>query len=147
MIEFLILLGVGYFVGQHYEKKHYTSIEERELKVQKLPVLAGDFKIKQTDVEVQLMMGNVVIASDYFKTFVSGLRSLIGGRMKNYENMIDRGRRESLLRLKEQAQAWGADKVVNLRIETSNINGTGQGLPSMEVICYGTAVRPIKHGV
>ncbi|MEL6500540.1 MAG: heavy metal-binding domain-containing protein, partial [Cyanobacteria bacterium J06623_1] len=75
--------------------------------------------------------------------FASSLRNLIGGRMIVYESLLDRGRREALLRMKEQAIGWGATQVVNVRLETSNIGNqtSGKGLVAIEVIAYGTAIR------
>ena len=91
--------------------------------------------------EAQVLVGSVVISHDYFKRFLSRLRKIFGGRIRSYETLLDRGRREAVLRLKEQAA--GADIVLNLRIATSLIASTRgkQGLGAVEVIAYGTAVR------
>ena len=42
-----------------------------------------------------LVMGEVVIASDYFKTFVASLRNIVGGEVKAYQTMLSRARREA----------------------------------------------------
>ncbi|MEM1369851.1 MAG: heavy metal-binding domain-containing protein [Cyanobacteria bacterium P01_H01_bin.15] len=56
--------------------------------------------------------------------------------------MVDRGRREALLRMKAEAMEWGASQIVNVRFETSNIGGqTGGGLAAVEIMAYGTAIR------
>ena len=65
--------------------------------------------------EAALFLGSVVVSADYFKMFASALRSLVGGRVIVYESVLDRGRREAILRMKEQAIAWGATQVVNVR--------------------------------
>ncbi|MEA5470563.1 YbjQ family protein [Spirulina sp. 06S082] len=70
------------------------------------------------------------------------MTELSGGRVTVYETLLDRARRESLLRLKEEAIAWGATQVLNVRYETATIgNSSKQGVASLEVIVYGTAIR------
>ena len=56
---------------------------------------------------------------DYFKRFLAGLRNIFGGTVRSYESLIDRARREAVLRMKEMA--GDASVIVNVRIETSNI--------------------------
>lgn len=143
IIVFFILLGVGFFVGKQREAKHYASIKEREKKTLHVPVV--NFGAKQAlphAHETKLFAGSVVVANDYFKTVAAGLRNLVGGRMVVYESLVDRGRREALLRLKEEAIEWGASQVVNVRFETSNIGGQSkQGLSAVEIMAYGTGIR------
>ncbi|NEO97912.1 MAG: YbjQ family protein [Symploca sp. SIO2E9] len=136
---FLSLLALGYFCGLYFEKKHYQSLKERERQTHHLPMVT--FGAKQTIPEAReaaLFIGSVVIAADYFKTFASSLKNLFGGRMVLYEGLLERGRREAVLRMKEQAIAWGATQVVNVRMETSNIGTNKNGI---EVIVYGTGIR------
>lgn len=139
----LMLLTVGFFSGVYVEKKHYESIKERER--QTLHVPAVTFGAKQSlpeALDAQMFVGSVVISSDYFKNFVLTLRNLVGGRVVVYESLLDRGRREALLRMKEEAIAWGATQVLNVRFETSTIGGNAnKGVVSIEVIAYGTGIR------
>ncbi|MEL6787788.1 MAG: heavy metal-binding domain-containing protein [Cyanobacteria bacterium J06607_15] len=147
MIEiavFLVLLSIGYFVGNSLEQKHFKDIKQRERQTLHIPMVT--FGAKQEIPEAQeaaLFLGSVVVSADYFKMFASSLRNLVGGRMVVYESLLDRGRREALLRMKEQAIGWGATQVVNVRLETSNIGNqtSGKGLVAIEVIAYGTAIR------
>ena len=89
------------------------------------------------------MTGNVVVSVDYFKRFLAGLRALVGGRIRSYESLVDRARREAILRMKEQAMERGAIVVTAVRIETSSISkGQGQAIGSIEVLAYGTAIAP-----
>ena len=46
----------------------------------------------------------VVISLDHFKRFLAGLRALVGGRIRSYETLLDRARREALMRMKEAAR-------------------------------------------
>lgn len=93
--------------------------------------------------QTQLVSGSVVISIDFFKKFVAGLRSLFGGRLKAYESLLDRARREAILRMKESALQNNARVIINVRIETASINknsGRRQGVGSVEVVAYGTAI-------
>lgn len=146
MEQLIFLFGlttIGFFVGRHLEGKHYESIKAREQQTLHVPMM--NFGAKQ-DLphahEAQLFVGSVVVANDYFKTLTSALRNLVGGRILVYESLVDRGRREALLRMKEEAIEWGASQIVNIRFETSNIGGqTGGGLAAVEIMAYGTAIR------
>jgi uncharacterized protein YbjQ (UPF0145 family) len=91
-----------------------------------------------------LVTGSVVISVDYFKRFLASLRTLIGGRVTSYESLLDRARREAILRMKEEASKLGADKVFNIKLETSSISKSAKGkVGSIEVLAYGTALIPV----
>lgn len=135
LIYLIILIGVGYFIGTQVEKKHYKSIEEREAKLLYLPVVSSENLLGEKVVnEASLVYGNAVISTDYFKLILAGLRNLVGGEVSAFETLLDRARREAILRLKEKAN--GADIILNLRVETCQISQAG----SVEVLAYGTAV-------
>lgn len=141
--SFLVLMAVGYFFGSHAEKKHYKSIQERELNLILLPAVTAKRMLDpEKTVETAVMVhGSAVISVDYFKRFFAGLRNLIGGNVVSYETLIDRARREAMLRMKEMAGE--ADIILNMRLQTSNI-GTSMrqkgGIACLEVIAYGTAI-------
>ncbi|MEO0541140.1 MAG: heavy metal-binding domain-containing protein [Cyanobacteria bacterium P01_A01_bin.105] len=143
ILVFLILLGIGYFVGDHFEKKHYADIKKREKKTLHVPIMSWGCKQDMPYAhEAQLFTGSIVVANDYFKTFSASLRNLVGGRVTVYETLLDRGRREAMLRMKEEAMAWGASQIVNVRFETANIAGQTQGgMGVVEVMVYGTGIR------
>jgi uncharacterized protein YbjQ (UPF0145 family) len=135
----LLLLLVGYVVGRILEKRHYASIRQRERELKSIVALTTRFPPQGVALEkFNLVSGAVVVSSDYFKTFVAGFRNLFGGRFRGYETLLDRARREALLRLKAQAKAQGSQLVLGVRYQTSTISGSAT--PSMEVIAYGTAV-------
>ncbi len=143
---FLSLLALGYFFGQYYERKHYKSILKREKETLHVPLLT----LKSTPngltrCNAALVTGSVVVSVDYFKRFLAGLRAIVGGRIKSYESLIDRARREAILRMKEQAIDSGAIVVTNVRVETSSISkGRRKAIGSIEVLAYGTAISPYR---
>lgn len=149
LITFLTLMVLGYGFGQYAERNHYRSILEREKQFR------GEVLVFQTGIpptqepgqdqsqnqRVQLVMGSVVISVDYFKRFLAGLRSIFGGRVKSYESLLDRARREAILRMQQQASELGAGMVINLRMETASISkGEQKTVGSVEVLAYGTAI-------
>lgn len=144
LVLFLVLLSIGFFVGRILEQKHFNSIRQRERESKNILVFAARFppNLAQPQ-DCTLVCGQVVISSDYFKQFVAGLRSLVGGRFRGYESLFDRARREAVLRMKDEARNKGYKMIVNVRFETTSLTGGRQGaLPSFEVVAYGTAVRP-----
>ena len=91
-----------------------------------------------------MVRGQVVVSVDYFKRFLAALRAIVGGRVKSYESLLDRSRREAILRMKEQAIQGGYDHVINVRLETSRLAGTrrnGKGTAGLEVLAFGTALK------
>ena len=139
---FLALLALGYFFGRMAEKKHYRSIGEREEKLRKLPSCNWKTPLPmQGEVQnVELVSGSIVVSIDYFKRFLAGLRKLFGGRITSYETLLDRARREAILRMKERCP--NASQIINVRIETASIsqNAKKGSIGSVEVVAYGTAL-------
>lgn len=146
LILFLTLLALGYGFGQYAEMRHYRSILAREQQLNSLPAVAS--RIPPTDgiYDQQLVSGSVVVSVDYFKRFLATLRNLFGGRVTSYETLLDRARREALLRMKAQAQALGATLVFNVKYETASISkGRGNTIGSVEILVYGTALTPLRN--
>ena len=146
LIVFIVLLTLGYVAGRVAESRHYRSIEARERELLRLPVVTMKNALdKQKEViRVKLVAGNVVVSVDYFKRFLASLRNLFGGRVTSYESLLDRARREAILRMKEAAK--GADIIMNLRIETSSISkGAKKTIGSVETLAYGTAITYSKN--
>jgi len=142
LLFFITLISVGYVVGTLAEKLHYRSILEREKTYLHVPAVTmetvhyPDEKIRSAE----LVYGSAVISIDYFKRFLASLRNIFGGTVKSYESLIDRARREAILRMKEMA--GNATVIVNVRIETSTIGrkANKKGVGCLEAIAYGTAL-------
>jgi uncharacterized protein YbjQ (UPF0145 family) len=135
------LIALGYFAGRHAERKHYESIQQREAQFLQLPAVpTRQWDADRAVADARMVSASVVISADYFKRLLAQLRNIIGGRMRSYESLLDRARREAVLRLKEQCP--GASIIVNLRLETSSIGSTRRqnGISCVEVVAYGTAI-------
>lgn len=139
LIGFLLLVLVGYIFGRTAEKRHLKSLVKREKAANALPAIASRYPADDQAYDQRLVSGNVVVASDYFKNFLAGLINLFGGRVTPFESLVDRARREALLRMKSRAEAEGAAYVFNVKFETMRVAN------AVEVLAYGTALIPAAH--
>ena len=141
----IILLIVTYNIGSYIEKKHFKNIQQREIALIKKPIIsygAKKWTTKREIKKIEMVTGEVVISGDYFKNFVANLKNFFGGNLTSFESIMDRARREALLRMREKAKK--AYIIVNTRIETIMLDEDDvqckNGIPKCAVIAYGTAV-------
>jgi uncharacterized protein YbjQ (UPF0145 family) len=146
-IQILFVVGpllFFYAIGNHLEKKHYASIRERESRLLELPTTTfSTIPDEWAHLKPTLVTGSVVVSLDYFKRFVAGLRGLVGGRIGAYETLLDRARREAILRMKREAPLKGAKAIINVRLETSRLASAaagGKGTAGVEILAFGTAL-------
>lgn len=137
----IAFLVICYFTGRTREKRHYKSIREREVKLYKQPHInfSKNVNISQPVKNAQLVSASVVIGCDYFKVFLASLRNIFGGNVSAYESVLDRGRREAILRIRESAYRMNADLVMNIKIETVMLSE--QTMSQVCITAYGTAVE------
>jgi uncharacterized protein YbjQ (UPF0145 family) len=143
IIIFVGLIFVGYLAGRTNENRHYKKIRAEEIRFQNLPVFpTAPSEVMEKAQGGVLVTGNVVIAMDYFKRIAGALRKLFGGRIQVYETLLDRARREAILRMKKHAVQARGKVIVNMRLETSTIGTTqrNKNSGSIEVLAYGTAL-------
>jgi len=84
---------------------------------------------------VGLVRGNTIRARHVGRDIMAGLRTLVGGEIKDYTVMLDQARDQAISRMIKQAEELGADAVVGVRFTTSQ---TMQG--AAEILAFGTAV-------
>jgi uncharacterized protein YbjQ (UPF0145 family) len=154
LILFMIPLSiflVGALWGRRVEKKHFAELGRRELLFADFPIHSWRKMPDGLDaLRSDLVTGAVVISEDAGKRFLARLKNLRGGNIKSYETLLDRGRREACLRMLEQAKSQGADAIVNVRYETSDLTSQKDGQASpigIEVMVFGTAVHLRKAQV
>lgn len=145
-VPLFLLLFCGLFVGGITERRHLASLERREEALARAGVRLSNLCLVPDAGRVsdaQLVMGQVVIATDYFKSFATALRNLVGGEMRAAQSLMTRGRREALVRLMEAAQRRGCNEVYNVRFDFSNISQMqgNRGAMQVEVHAWATAVR------
>ena len=144
LLIFLFLVCLGYGAGSFAERHHYRSIELREKEFVGLPVVTMEEGFEDAQVSAsEMVSGSVVISIDYFKRLLAILRNIFGGRVSSYESLVDRARREAILRMKDQAYRMDADIIINMRLETMTIGRSANAkrrVGSVEAIAYGTAL-------
>ena len=138
----IVLALIGLIAGRLTERRHYASIRARERELAPVLVFAIRFPPPAlTPPAMALVTGSAVIADDYFKGLVAGLYNFFGGRMRIYESLVDRARREAVLRMKAEARRSGAGMIVNVKFQTFAIPGRQPGsVRAVEVLAYGTAL-------
>jgi uncharacterized protein YbjQ (UPF0145 family) len=83
-----------------------------------------------------LVQGSTVRSKHVGRDLLAGLKNFVGGELRAYTELLNESRNEALERMVAQAQATGANAVVNIRFSTSNI-----AAGAAEVMAYGTAVQ------
>jgi Uncharacterized conserved protein len=87
-----------------------------------------------------VVFGNTVRAKNIGKDITAGLKSLVGGELQEYTDMLADARTEAYNRMVNAARDLGADAVVNIRFTTSQTMGA-----AAELLAYGTAVRLVSR--
>ncbi len=91
---------------------------------------------RETIEALGLVRGSTVRAKWFGKDIIAGLRNIIGGEVKEYTEMLEDAREQSINRMVADAERLGADAVVNVRFVTSHITQAAS-----ELLVYGTAVK------
>ncbi|OTG78008.1 metal-binding protein [Acinetobacter sp. ANC 5054] len=136
VLIFVVLFCIGWGFGRHAEQKHLKELEAQEKRLSHIRI--DNNRFKTTDRPGQLVSSNVVISHDYFKYVIANIQNFFGGRLTSYESVVERARREAVVRLKQEAENMGATQIMGLRLSTTELGMQG-GM--VEVFAYGTAIR------
>jgi uncharacterized protein YbjQ (UPF0145 family) len=146
----LAVLALGFFVGGAVERSHLRALRRRELSARHVLATTGRrLPAGLAPLDAGLVSGSVVISVDAWKRFRAGLRALFGGRVRAYETLLERARREAVVRMKEQAKERGYQAVVHVRLATSRIASgerDARRTTGVEVLAVGTGVRLAQAG-
>lgn len=85
---------------------------------------------------LKIVKGNVVMSKNMGKDIMAGLKTLVGGEIVGYTEMLNQARQIAVKRMVDEAEKLGADAVINIRYASSSVM---QG--AAEIIAYGTAVK------
>ena len=85
---------------------------------------------------IQLVKGSIVFSKNVVRDVFAGLKTIVGGEIKGYSEMMSEARQKATERMIQEATSIGADAIVNVRYSTSNLMAS-----AAEIIAYGTAVR------
>ena len=80
--------------------------------------------------------GTIVQSKNFGRDFMAGLKTLVGGEIKGYTEMLNEARQIATKRMVDEAESLGADAIIGIRYGSSAVM---QG--AAEIVAYGTAVK------
>ena len=139
----LPLVVFGLIIGRTVEKRHIRRLDEFDAEHE-------DFLITQlksfpmavySDQPSSLVVAEVVIASDYLKSWFAKWRNLFGGELRSFQTLQTRAKREVMQRLIKSAMEQGYNAICNVRIESADVGGATaeRQTPMAAVIATATA--------
>lgn len=139
LLQAVVIGATGWLVAALAERRHVAAMTARERDLAEVHITASkSFPPAERD-HTMMLVGSVVITHDYWRTLVIFIRTLLGGNIQPYERLVQRGRREALIRLKEEAHLRGMDRVVNVRFLGNRISAGP--LKAVEMVAFGTGIR------
>ena len=136
IVIFAILFSVGFGFGRYNERKHLQYLDKQEQRLAYIRV--NNSRFIESTFPGHMISSNVVISHDYFKYAIANVQNMLGGRLTSYESVVERARREAIIRLKLEAEKIGADQIMGIRLSTTELGMQG-GM--VEVFAYGTAIQ------
>jgi len=143
----VVVIVIGLIAGKVSENRHLGSLGQREALFKDVQVTSLRQPTAPAAQPVPVLVcGEVVIASDAFKSWASGLRNLFGGEAKNFGRLYQRARREATLRMLAEARRQGYDAVCNVRHISTDIGGNAvrpqnKAAPMATCLAFGTAYK------
>lgn len=143
----IITLFVGLFFGRRAERRHFEQLARDEAEL--ATMFVTEMKIFPGGVaagsRTQMVVGEVAVSSDAYKTFIAAIRKIFGGRLSTYETLMERARREAIVRMLKDARRQGFDSVCNVRLESVDMGGVNTaaqgGLQMAAILASGTAYK------
>jgi uncharacterized protein YbjQ (UPF0145 family) len=83
-----------------------------------------------------LVKGNIVQSKHIGKDIMAGFKTIVGGEIKSYTEMLSEAREHATLRMEKEAAAMGADAIIALRYSSAAVMDG-----AAEIMAYGTAVK------
>ena len=142
LIFSLLLFIVPIFTGQIIERKHLRDLRKREERLRgRILIHNRRTPVTQNVRRMQCVSGSVVIGADRFKTWLARWRQVVGGKMGSLEPVLERARKEALMRTAEKAVSMGYSELGNIRYQFSSLkrNNPQQKELLVSVMVYGTA--------
>tara|TARA_B100000614_G_C14521149_1_gene482622 strand:- start:245 stop:559 length:315 start_codon:yes stop_codon:yes gene_type:complete len=102
-------------------------------------IVNTDYITGRTLETLEIVKGSMIQSKHIGRDIMAGLKTIVGGELRAYSDMINEARAIATKRMVEEAEGLGADAVINVRYATSAVM---QG--AAEVMVYGTAVRFVQ---
>ena len=133
----------GLIIGRTVEKRHFRRLDAFDAQYQDFLVT----QLKSFPMSVagesapSLVVAEVVIASDYLKSWFAKWRNLFGGELRSFQTLQTRAKREAVHRLTKSAIEQGYSAICNVRIESADVGGgtAERRTPMAAVIATATA--------
>lgn len=123
--------GISLLIGVGIDRYHEYEEEKKKMIIVNTDHVPGYKVIKVHG----LVKGNIVQAKHIGKDIVAGLRTIVGGEIKEYTEMLTEARQKATYLMVQEAEGMGANAILNLRYMTSQIMQNAS-----EILAYGTAV-------
>lgn len=139
----LPLVLFGLIIGRTVEKRHFRQLDEFDAAHRHVLVTQlKSFPMAQHQKSPpSMVMAEVVIASDYLKSWLAQWRNLFGGEVRSFQTLQTRAKREAVVRLTKSALDQGYNAICNVRIESADVGGGSaqRKTPMAAVIATATA--------
>ena len=137
----VLLLCLGIVFGSLAERRHYADILRREDKYHHvIQTQTGSYLMPRVGADPPtLICSETTVATDYFKRFLAGIRTFFGGEIRGYNSLVERARRETLVKLLQQAEGLGFNAICNVRLEPADVGGNVQRAGQSMVCIVGSA--------
>ena len=138
----LLIMLVGLLSGTWVERRHYRSIERREAVLRDIPTSTrAELPDASEVLRSRIVCGSAVVSIDAFKQALARLQRFFGGEVTAYETLVDRARREALLRLlRPRSDLRRSSRTCDIETSPRSAGGGGERVTSIEVL--GTTRRP-----
>ena len=103
-------------------------MEEQKMLMSTIDYVPG----RETEQSLGVVTGSVVTSKHFGKDFMAGMKTLVGGEVRAYTEMLNESRQIAIKRMVDEAAALGADAVINIRFASSSLMQS-----AAEVIAYG----------
>lgn len=152
LLFFLVpLIVCGLIIGRTVERRHFARLDEMDAANSDFVVTnLKDFPMAVSGgPDPTMVVSEVVIGSDYLKSYLASWRGFFGGEVKSLRTLQTRAKREAIARLIEQARQQGFNALCNLRLSGIDVGGAAKskkGMPMATVIASATAyvVAPVR---
>jgi uncharacterized protein YbjQ (UPF0145 family) len=143
--DFMIFTALGWGAAWWWERRHLRQLVAREALVKDITLSSGPKTLEASPtvnstriMTSDFLMGSIVLSHDAFRSITILFTRFFGGNISHYQRLLERARREALVRLREEAVALGIKRVINVKIAATSIRKSG--IKTVEVLAYGTGV-------
>ena len=91
---------------------------------------------RTVDQVLGLVKGSTVHSKHIGKDIMAGLKTLVGGEIEEYTEMLEEARKMAISRMVKEAEALGADAILNIRLSSASVMQS-----AAEIMAVGTAVK------